>query len=125
MFRNIRRRDHCSPARSTHKLELVILYHWLPIVCRVDCKLLVLTYKAMHNDAPVYLCELVYPYQPTRTLCSANNSMLQVKRTRTANSTGCPLCAELIASYLYSLTKPCTTTRLCICVNSCVRITVA
>ena len=57
--------------------------HWLPIVCRVDFKLLVFTYKAMHNDAPVYLCELVCPYQPTRTLRSANNNMLQVKRTRT------------------------------------------
>ena len=39
-----------------------------------------------------------------------------------ANSTGCPLCAELTSSYLYSLTKPCTTTRQCICVNSCARI---
>ena len=57
--------------------------HWLPIVCRVDFKLLVFTYKAMHNDAPVYLCELVCPYQPTRTLRSANNNMLEVKRTRT------------------------------------------
>ncbi|KAK2169826.1 hypothetical protein NP493_1173g00010 [Ridgeia piscesae] len=37
----------------------------------------------MHNDAPVYLCELVCPYLPTRTLRSANNNMLQVKRTRT------------------------------------------
>ncbi|KAK2185819.1 hypothetical protein NP493_222g05018 [Ridgeia piscesae] len=55
--------------------------HWLPIVCRVHFKLLVFTYKAMHNDAPVYLCELVCPYQPTRTLRSANNNMLQVKRT--------------------------------------------
>ena len=34
-----------------------------------------------------------------------------------ANSSGCPLPAELISSYLYSLTKPCTTTRQCICVN--------
>ena len=57
--------------------------HWLPILCRVDFKLLVFTYKAIHNDAPVYLCELVCPYQPTRTLRSANNNMLEVKRTRT------------------------------------------
>ena len=41
------------------------------------------THKAMHNDAPVYLCELVCPYQPTRTVRSANNNMLEVKRTRT------------------------------------------
>ncbi|KAK2176233.1 hypothetical protein NP493_674g01053 [Ridgeia piscesae] len=57
--------------------------HWLPIVCKVYFKLLVFTYKAMHYDAPVYLSELVCPYQPTRTLRSANNNMLKVKRTRT------------------------------------------
>ena len=56
--------------------------HWQPIVCTVDFKLLIFTYKAMHNDAPVYLCELVCPYQPTRTLRSANNNMLELKRTR-------------------------------------------
>ena len=39
-----------------------------------------------------------------------------------ANSSGCTLYAELISSYLYSLTKPCTTTRQCIYVNSCARI---
>ncbi|KAK2181141.1 hypothetical protein NP493_409g02030 [Ridgeia piscesae] len=58
------------------------------LVCRVDFKLLVFTYKAVHNDAPVYLCELVCPYQPTRTLRSANNNMLQVKRTRTKAGAG-------------------------------------
>ena len=58
-------------------------FHWLPIVRRVEFNPLVLTYKATHNDAPVYLCELVCPYQPTRTLRSANNNMLEVKRTRT------------------------------------------
>ena len=53
-----------------------------PILCRVDFKLFVFTFKAMHHDAPMYLCELVCPYQPTRTLRSANNNMLEVKRTR-------------------------------------------
>ncbi|KAK2171639.1 hypothetical protein NP493_1046g00089 [Ridgeia piscesae] len=37
----------------------------------------------MHNDAPVYLSELVRPYQPTRTLRSANNHKLEVKCTCT------------------------------------------
>ena len=69
--------------RSDSATPLLRELHWLPIVCRVDFKLLVFTYKAMHNDAPVYLCELVCPYQSTRTLRSANNNMLQVKRTRT------------------------------------------
>ena len=58
--------------------------HRLPIACRVDFMVTkIFTYKAMHNDAPVYLCELVCPYQPTRTLRSANNNMIKVKRTRT------------------------------------------
>ena len=47
--------------RSDSARPLLRELHWLPIVCRVDFKLhvLVFTYKAMHNDAPVYLCELV------------------------------------------------------------------
>ena len=69
--------------RSDSATPLLRELHWLPIVCRVDFKLLVFTYKAMHNDAPVYLCELVCPYQPTRTPRSANNNILEVKRTRT------------------------------------------
>ena len=66
---------------SDNATPLLRELHWLPIVCRIDFKLF--TYKAMHNDAPVYLCELVCPYQPTRTLRSANNNMLEVTRTRT------------------------------------------
>ncbi|KAK2152187.1 hypothetical protein NP493_2504g00006 [Ridgeia piscesae] len=69
--------------RSDSSTPLLRELHWLPIVCRVDFKLFIFTHKAMHNDAPVYLCELVYPYQPTKTLRSANNNMLEVKRSRT------------------------------------------
>ena len=69
--------------RSDNATPLLRELQWLPILRRVDFKLLVFTYKAMHNDAPVYLCELVCPYQPTRTLRSANNNMLEVKCTRT------------------------------------------
>ena len=69
--------------RSDSATPLLRELYWLPIVCRVDFKLLVFTYIAMHNDAPVYLCEVVCPYQPTRTLRSANNNMLEVKRTCT------------------------------------------
>ena len=70
--------------RSDIATPLLRELHWLPIVCKVDFKLLVFTYKAMHNDAPMYLCDLMMcPYQPTRTLRSANNNMIEVKRTRT------------------------------------------
>ena len=72
-----------GPTRSDSATPLLRELLWLPIVCRVDFKVLVFTYKAMPNDAPVYACELVCPYQPTRTLRSANNNLIELKRTRT------------------------------------------
>ena len=69
--------------RSDSARPLLQELHWLPVACRVDFKILVLTYKAMHNEAPVYLCELVRPYQPARALHSASSNSLEVKCTRT------------------------------------------
>ena len=69
--------------RSDSARPLLQERHWLPVARRVDFKILVLTYKAMHDEAPVYLCELVRPYQPARALRSASSNSLEVKRTRT------------------------------------------
>ena len=69
--------------RSDSARPLLQERHWLPVACRDDFKILVLTYKAMHDEAPVYLCELVRPYQPTRALRSASSNSLEVKRTLT------------------------------------------
>ena len=69
--------------RSDSARPLLQERHWLPVACRVDLKIRVLTYKVMHDEAPVYLCELVRPYQPARALRSANSNSLEVKRTRT------------------------------------------
>ena len=69
--------------RSNSARPLLQEHHWLPVACRVDLKIRVLTYKVMHDEAPVYLCELVRPYQPARALRSASSNSLEVKRTRT------------------------------------------
>ena len=45
-------------------------------------QILVLTYKTMHNEASVYLCELMCPNQAARALHSASSNSLEVKRTR-------------------------------------------
>ena len=44
--------------RSDSARPLLQELHWLPVACRVDFKIQVLTYKAMRDEAPVYLCEL-------------------------------------------------------------------
>ena len=76
-------------------LEINILYlisyitpllrdlHWLPILKRIQFKILVLTFKILHRDAPGYLCELLNWYHPTRHLRSANTTSLVPCRSRT------------------------------------------
>ena len=53
--------------------------HWLPISERIKYKLLLITYKAIHGQAPPYLCELLHLYQPKRNLRSKSKLLLEVK----------------------------------------------
>ena len=57
--------------------------HWFPILKRIQFKILVLTFKILHHDAPGYLCELLTWYHPTRHLRSANTTSLVPSRSRT------------------------------------------
>ena len=52
--------------------------HWLPVEQRIEHKLLLYTYKALHGLAPWYLCKLVVPYEPRRVLRSAESNLLTV-----------------------------------------------
>ena len=65
-----RKRDHISPVLAS--------LHWLPVKFRIEFKILLLTYKALHGQAPSYLKELIVPYYPTRTLRSLNAGLLVV-----------------------------------------------
>ena len=62
-----RKRDHISPVLAS-----------LPVKFRIEFKILPLTYKALHGQAPSYLKELIVPYYPTRTLRSLNAGLLVV-----------------------------------------------
>ena len=67
-----RLRDHDCMSRAL--LGLL----WLPVDTRIEYKLLLYTYKALHDLAPGYLCELVVPYMPHRVLRSAESNLLTV-----------------------------------------------
>ncbi len=57
--------------------------HWLPIRFRIEFKIATPAFRCVNGDAPSYLLELVKPYQPTRNLRSADNSLdLVVPRAR-------------------------------------------
>ena len=58
--------------------QVLIGLHWLPVDKRIEYKLLLYTYKALHALAPGYLCELVVPYVPRRVLRLAELNLLTV-----------------------------------------------
>ena len=58
--------------------------HWLPIRVRVQFKVLVLTYKALHGLGPQYLMERLSRHEPTRTLRSTSKVLLRVPTPREA-----------------------------------------
>jgi hypothetical protein len=69
-----RKFDHVTP--------IFLQLHWLPIEQRIDFKVLLLTFRALHGTAPAYICDMVQPYQPTRSLRSDNQELLVEPRTK-------------------------------------------
>ena len=54
--------------------------HWLPVKWRVEYKLLVLVFRALHDRTPTYLASLITPYVPSRAIRSAGQALLSVLR---------------------------------------------
>ena len=69
---------------GTHRREQItpVMFdlHWLPIRQRIQFKLLLLVYRCIHQLAPAYLMDLFVPYVPARSLRSAEQNLLTVKR---------------------------------------------
>ncbi len=61
---------------SEHISPILESLHWLPVRFRIDFKILMLTYKALHGLAPEYLTELLTVYTPRRNLRSSDSSLL-------------------------------------------------
>ena len=63
-----------------HITLVLFKLHWLPVRYRIEFKLLVLVYQAVHHLGPSYLTSLVTPYAPTRSLRSAAQRSLTILR---------------------------------------------
>jgi len=64
------KREHITPVLNSP--------HWLPVIYRLQYKILMYTFKALQGTAPQYLEELVIPYQPTKSLRSESGAFLAV-----------------------------------------------
>jgi len=72
--------------KSDHVTPLLRSLHWLPVSHRIKYKVCNLCYKSLNNCAPLYLCECLKVYTPTRTLrSSSDTSILQIPRSRLAS----------------------------------------
>ena len=63
-----RKYDHITPILK----EL----HWFPISERIKFKIMLLTFKALHQQSPAYIQDLVAYYQPSRILRSSHLLLL-------------------------------------------------
>ncbi len=66
-----RKRDHISD-------DLENDLHWLPVRYRIIFKILVMTFKALHNLAPGYISDLIHQHAPNRRLRSGDLMLLVV-----------------------------------------------
>ena len=74
-------------SRRQQVTPLLFTLHWLPVKYRVMFKILLLTYKALNDQAPDYLKELLNQYTPGRcNLRSSGKSLLVIPRSRLVSS---------------------------------------
>jgi len=73
---------HPSSGYMSSQAQLEAL-HWLPVCQRIVFKVAVLTYKTLHTQQSAYLHRLLHPYQPSRTLRSASQDLIQIPLLQT------------------------------------------
>nr|XP_061793787.1 uncharacterized protein LOC133585393 [Nerophis lumbriciformis] len=77
LLTHTRSREHITPVLQ--KL------HWLPVPHRIHFKILLLTHKALHNQAPCYLTNLLHLHTPSRSLCSSDANLLPTTQNQASD----------------------------------------
>ena len=78
-----------SPSQILHITPILFDLHWLPVLFRIEYKLLLLVYKALNGLAPHYLRELLHiRHHSERSLRSNNNFYLDPPAIKTSKSYG-------------------------------------
>ncbi|KAL0150468.1 hypothetical protein M9458_054285 [Cirrhinus mrigala] len=57
--------------------------HWLPVIFRIDFKVLLLIYKSLNGLGPKYIADMLTEYKPNRPLRSLGSSQLEIPRVHT------------------------------------------
>ena len=79
----------CSIPRCSHVTPVLYSLHWLPVQFRIDFKILIITFKAMHGHAPECICNLIHIKTPsTYGLRSNSELLLAPPSTKTMKTLG-------------------------------------
>jgi hypothetical protein len=81
-IQNIACRILCRAPRAIDVKALMADQHWLPVQRRIQFKVLLLTFKALNELAPSYICDLVKVYIPKKELRSQHEYRLDPPKTR-------------------------------------------
>ena len=81
-LQNIAARVITRTRKFEHITPVLKSLHWLPVLERIEFKILLLVYKALHGLAPTYLSDLILPYQSSRRLRSADENRIFVPSTK-------------------------------------------
>lgn len=81
-MQNIAARIITLTRSSEHITPILKSLHWLPVKQRIHYKILLLTFRCLHNLAPVYLSDLLTPYTPSRALRSSEGNFLIEPNTK-------------------------------------------
>ena len=75
--------------RFCHISPIMSQLHWLPVKFRIIYKIILITFKALHGQAPQYITELIYyKRKSNHNLRSDNKCLLAPPAVKTAKTTG-------------------------------------
>ncbi len=69
-----KKRDHITP--------IIAALDWLPVSFRIDFNILLLVFKTLKGQAPVYICDLLILHEPDRCLRSSGRALLMVPKSQ-------------------------------------------
>ncbi|KAI2646255.1 hypothetical protein H4Q32_024563 [Labeo rohita] len=72
--------------KSEHITPVLRSLHWLPVIFRIDFKVLLLIYKSLNGLGPKYIADMLTEYKPNRPLRSLGSSQLEIPRVHTRES---------------------------------------
>jgi len=73
----------CKAPRRSSASVLFKQLHWLPIRCRVDYKLACITHKALNEQSPAYIYDLLTKHRPIISKSTSGKSLLVILATAT------------------------------------------